>query len=1131
MSSRVPATDDAARIGTSTFTNQPEVNSSNQIAALKLGSAKSVLLTLNNDLTVSGNINGYWQSNSSHIIDVNTNDLTISNNLILSDGTTGNDISLDVSTGSITVGNNLIQKANSSIVFTDAGNLDIYRNYNYQDGVYTAATSTINYLGTHVQDIAPLTYNDLIINKAGGKGLIKETTKITGDLSIQGACTIVLPDSVDVEGDISIASSCILDGNASKVTIAGDWLNDGTFLSKNSTVEFDGTTDQNIDASIFGNFVINKSSGTVTLNGDLTIDGDVEVLQSSLDMTTHYLVRSTEGGNFVLGDNTFLKIGGEDNCPRNFTGCSISTTSTVEYYANTTQQINAKGYYGNIIFTNGGANPKTLHRSVLVNGNILINSGATLELDTININLFGDLTNNGTILPGESTLILNGTSKAITGPIDLHNMNVNGSYSVASGLTTFSGDLYAETTGDFNFGSNDATIDGDLTNKGTLISNGTSTFTGTRVQNIQLLNAISSTSTGAITFNGTVPPVLNSTSTPNFATVNINNTGGIIASAPWNVAVALNIDASASFDDGGLEHKFFGDFTNNGAVVSSGKLVFSPGAPYSASGTITLDGGSFVSTGEVEFAGMASLNIIDNSPVFNNVVISSLHADGVSASSSWVINNELQIESGAEFNAGAGTSHTIVNSLVNNGNLNGQTSHITFTGTDPDVGGIGTTQFYNLTIDGGSSLILNSEIYISKNLVIDGAYFGEGRKLIFSGTENSIISGASGSVTLDLLEQNKESATTTLQIPVTIAEELILTDGIIHSDATNLLVINDEAISSEGNANSFVDGPIKKIGNDAFIFPLGDFNRLAKLGISAPSNITDEFTAQYLDDPYSDVSTVSGGLYNVSDGEYWTLSRDVGSSNVSVELFWQSSDLSDISNADADLVVAHWNGSAWENSGQTAISGSGSGSVTSNLVTSFSPFTFGLLASSKNNLNEGLNTLPIELVNFEAVLMDDIVNLYWETSSELNNEYFTIERSTDGIIFDEIVQVDGAGNSETSINYLAKDYQPLSDLSYYRLKQTDFDGNYSYSSIKAIDNSSSTINFSVFPNPNNGELINIYHDSSSQNLKVEIFDIKGQLLYSGNEVSNQISIRPNPSLDKGLYFISILDKTVKLIVK
>ncbi|MFN8143654.1 MAG: T9SS type A sorting domain-containing protein [Bacteroidia bacterium] len=98
--------------------------------------------------------------------------------------------------------------------------------------------------------------------------------------------------------------------------------------------------------------------------------------------------------------------------------------------------------------------------------------------------------------------------------------------------------------------------------------------------------------------------------------------------------------------------------------------------------------------------------------------------------------------------------------------------------------------------------------------------------------------------------------------------------------------------------------------------------------------------------------------------------------------------------------------------------------------------------------------LPIELIYFKAKARSGVVDLTWATASEINNSYFTIERSSDGVNFIPIKQINGAGNSTVKLDYSAVDDQPLDGTSYYRLKQTDYDGQYSYSDIESVKNGS-----------------------------------------------------------------------------
>lgn len=79
------------------------------------------------------------------------------------------------------------------------------------------------------------------------------------------------------------------------------------------------------------------------------------------------------------------------------------------------------------------------------------------------------------------------------------------------------------------------------------------------------------------------------------------------------------------------------------------------------------------------------------------------------------------------------------------------------------------------------------------------------------------------------------------------------------------------------------------------------------------------------------------------------------------------------------------------------------------------------------------------------------MNLKWSTATETNNDYFLIERSKDGIEFESIINVDGAGFSTKKLTYSTSDNNPLSGLSFYRLKQVDFDGQFSNSEIVSVE--------------------------------------------------------------------------------
>ncbi|MBL0063778.1 MAG: hypothetical protein IPP38_01905 [Bacteroidetes bacterium] len=144
--------------------------------------------------------------------------------------------------------------------------------------------------------------------------------------------------------------------------------------------------------------------------------------------------------------------------------------------------------------------------------------------------------------------------------------------------------------------------------------------------------------------------------------------------------------------------------------------------------------------------------------------------------------------------------------------------------------------------------------------------------------------------------------------------------------------------------------------------------------------------------------------------------------------------------------MAHDNGTTrWQNFGGVATA-NWSGNITSNTFNNFHTF-FAL-----GNPPGGGNPLPIELATFSATLVNKQVDVKWTTQAEINNHYFTIERSADNVTFSELGRVDGAGNTTTTQNYSFTDFHPLTGVSYYRLKQTDYDGKCAYFPASVIRN-------------------------------------------------------------------------------
>ena len=178
---------------------------------------------------------------------------------------------------------------------------------------------------------------------------------------------------------------------------------------------------------------------------------------------------------------------------------------------------------------------------------------------------------------------------------------------------------------------------------------------------------------------------------------------------------------------------------------------------------------------------------------------------------------------------------------------------------------------------------------------------------------------------------------------------------------------------------------------------------------------------------------------------------------------------------------------------------------------------------------ESSATLPIELSFFTAKARKDNTVLFnWQTASELDNERFEIERSTDHSGWEVILTQAGAGDSNESIFYEAFDRNPPSGTVYYRLKQIDYDGQYSYSAIEVVEISAvGSAGFSVYPNPAGARVI----IQGRQPLKsLRLFDVRGVDVTDKVSLTRQTDLRYSAVVDAlsaGVYFLSTESGTIR----
>ncbi len=478
------------------------------------------------------------------------------------------------------------------------------------------------------------------------------------------------------------------------------------------------------------------------------------------------------------------------------------------------------------------------------------------------------------------------------------------------------------------------------------------------------------------------------------------------------------------------------------------------------------------------------------------------------SNSTLLVNNDMTISSGAGSGNNTFSVSTLSTLTVNNNltlsNTGGPKTTITIDNSNTTVK---ENLIFSATTDNKVEISLTNaaNLFLERDIVQGSPAYGilssTGGSTVVYGSPNYLQTMAStaGSGTGDAISYENvtinNSRITTPQVtlggPVTITGILTFIDGEVASTSTNLLTIAAGGSVTGASAASFVDGPIKKVGNTDFEFPVGDNNFWQPIAITnLTGDAATEFTAQYFEQTPPDNLNLkspdpNGDLNNISGLEYWELSNTGTASQADITLYWKDQTRSDIDNG-PDLQIAHYTGTEWENLGQSSINFADPGSITVTGVSSFSPFTFGSLSSS-------FNALPVELISFEAKTNLANIELNWATASEYNNDYFELEKSADAEDWQVIGQVSGQGSSQHITQYRFIDQFPFAGLQYYRLKQVDFDGSYTYSkTILAEHPGTDTPLFQVFPNPVTTNQIQIKALTFDKITDLQIIDLQGK---------------------------------------
>jgi Secretion system C-terminal sorting domain len=179
--------------------------------------------------------------------------------------------------------------------------------------------------------------------------------------------------------------------------------------------------------------------------------------------------------------------------------------------------------------------------------------------------------------------------------------------------------------------------------------------------------------------------------------------------------------------------------------------------------------------------------------------------------------------------------------------------------------------------------------------------------------------------------------------------------------------------------------------------------------------------------------------------------------------------------------------------------------------------------------------LANKLTQFDAQKqIDNSVNIFWKTDTEEELNFFEVEKSINGIDFETLQQVAAFGDANAHF-YTQNDKNPNLPQSYYRLKMYKKDASFIYSAIKMVNFEQNQQLVSVYPNPNNGKLLNVQLNQFYENLQISISDVTGRKIWIGqyNQVGNLLTI--NPNLSAGVYALQLqsdnYQQTIKIVVR
>lgn len=372
---------------------------------------------------------------------------------------------------------------------------------------------------------------------------------------------------------------------------------------------------------------------------------------------------------------------------------------------------------------------------------------------------------------------------------------------------------------------------------------------------------------------------------------------------------------------------------------------------------------------------------------------------------------------------------------------------------------------------------------------------------------------------------------------VQTGETLYAADSIILGGNQSLIVFgtmqSTKGVNTNGNFIQTLNGgsiisPVASGVSKSFDIGTNSNNRIQILQNSGSTvnyklNVSDNIHVN----PQTKANPINTNVINKT----WLVQPLNASNNTIVTMFWNATDeLTGFNRTNCAIskwqenITTSWSFTTATSSSQTTGSSpSYSRAINSgNLATSVYYFGIGGSGSS----------LPITLLDFQVNNVNEDVAINWTTSSEINNSHFELQRSIDSKNWKQIAIVDGSGNSNARNDYKILDSNPYLilqvDKLFYRLKQVDFDENFSYSPIRNVNRNEEKLGteINIYPNPTNNNICVHINEPNSTNYQIELIDIYGKTIKSSLASSGNNSINLT-ELPTGIYFIKVIDSQSK----